>query len=274
MGTNIYLQSDFIEPYDKYLHDPMGEIRWKRLSRGGRNRKDIFKLLYNYVKSTKPLENNVVPHGTVRELYEKYEEREVNGIWNANWDHTGICSSFSNLVIYTDDMAHRGEGKKIVDVENAIEEYPNMYASVLLRNNQNYSISYRELFIGNMVFKLTYISLTDDWRSNCGHVVITYDGSSTYNNYDNLFFTCKLGTHITSPIFAFDYIEIPVETSQFPYGCSEKFYIDFNESPGLPEEVVVRDNTNALNGQCVPFSEIISFKEISQCIKKRLKSES
>ncbi len=45
MGTNIYLQSDFIESYDKYIHDPMGKIVWKRLSRGGRNRREIFELL-------------------------------------------------------------------------------------------------------------------------------------------------------------------------------------------------------------------------------------
>ena len=77
----------------------MGKINWKRLSRGGRNRRQIFELLYNYVKSTQSYGVDVVPHGTVQELYDKYEEREVDGKWNATWDHTGICSSFSELIV-------------------------------------------------------------------------------------------------------------------------------------------------------------------------------
>ncbi len=218
MESNIYIQSDFVEPYDKYLHDPMGKIRWKRLSRGGRNRREIFELLKQYSGSCGSRTMHVVPNGTVKELYDRYEPREVDGKWNGTWDKTGICSSFSELVIYRDEMAHRGEGKEVIDVEDAIEECPDAYASVLLRNNQNYSISRRNLYIGNRAYKLTYVSLTDSWRSNCGHVVITYDGSVEYKNCDHIPFTRKYGIEIKSPIFAFDYVEIPVSCSQCPYG--------------------------------------------------------
>lgn len=277
MGTNIYIQSDFIEPYDKYLHDPMGKIRWKRLSRGGRNRREIFKLLYNYVKSEKPYRVNVAPNGTVKELYDRYDDNYEGTLrgekWNSNWDHTGICSSFSKLVIYKDEMAHRGEGKEIMDVEDAIIKCPDAYASVLLRSKQNYAISHRDLFIGNRAYGLTYISLTDTWRSNCGYVVVIYKGSKVYDEYDRIWFTDKAGTHITSPMFAFDYINIPVACSQFPDGSPEKFYVDFNESPGLPDEVVVDDIHDDRRGECIPFSELISFEEIARCIEKRLESE-
>lgn len=273
MGTNIYIQSDFIEPYDKYLHDPMGKIRWKRLSRGGRNRREIFELLKQHVGSTKAFGTKVAPNGTVKELYDRYEPREVDGKWNGTWDKTGICSSFSELVVYRDEMAHRGEGKEVIDVEDAIEECPDAYASVLLRNNQNYSISRRNLYIGNKVYKLTYISLTDSWRSNCGHVVITYDGSIEYKKSDHIPFTRKYGIEIKSPIFAFDYVEIPVASSQYHDGSPENFYVDFNEAAGIPEEVVVRDFNDNRRGDLIPFSEIISNEEIAILSEKTLKSE-
>jgi len=272
MGTGIYIQSDFIEPYDKYLHDPMGTIRWKRLSRGGRNRREIFKLLKQYVGQTQYYRVHVAPNGTVQELYDRYEPREVDGKWNGTWGKTGICSSFSELVVYKDEIAHRGEGKEIIDVERAIIECPDAFASVLLRNKQNYAISRRDLFIGNKAFRLSYISITDRWRSNCGYVVITYDGSTECNDKD-LWFTNRSGTHITSPVFAFDYVEMPVSCSQYPDGSPEKFYVDFNEAAGIPDEVVINDYKDERSGQCVPFSEIISSEEISKCIEKTLKSE-
>ncbi len=275
MGTNIYIKSDFIEPYDKYLHDPMGKIYWDRFSRGGRNRREIFELLKNYVSYKKDKGDfgiNVVPNGVVQELYDKYEERYVNDIYNTTWDRTGICSSFSELVIYKDEMAHRGEGKEVMDVEEAIIKCPDAYASVLLINKQNYSISHRDLFIGNRVYNLTYISITDSWRSNCGHVVIAYNGCHVHLS-DYIWFTNRHGTNITSPIFSFDYIEIPVTTSQNPDGAPEKFYVDFNEAAGIPDEVVVSEYGNDRYGECIPFSEIISNEDISKLTEKSLKSE-
>jgi hypothetical protein len=278
MGTNIYIQSDFIEPYDNFLHDPMGEIRWKRLSRGGGSRREIFKLLDNYVAGVCTYRDHVAPHGTVQELYDKYAEREINGIWNGNWDKTGICSPLSEIVVYTDEYAHRGEGKKICNIEDSIIECPDAYASVLLRNNQEYSISRRELFIGNRLCLLTYVSLTDAWRSNCGHVVIIYEGQRKFLGsckipFTRQPFTNKVGTFIESPMFAFDYIETPVASSSYPGGHPERFFVDFNEAPGLPEQVVINDYLDARKGECVDFSEIIPYEDIAESIEKTLKSE-
>ena len=273
-GTGIYIQSDWIESYDSYLHDPMGTIRWKRLSRGGRNRREIFKLLENYVASTQQYRVHVAPHGTVKDLWDRYYEREVDGKWNGSWDDIGVCSSFGELVVYKDEMAHRGEGKEVMDVEDAIEECPDAYASAFLRSGQNYAISHRDLFIGNHAFKLTYTSITDSWRSNCGYVIITLDGFGVYPEYDRMPFTQKHGTHITSPMFAFDYINIPVSCSQFPDGNPERFYVDFNEAPGIPDEVIVKKSGSIFYGECVKFSEFMSHEKIAECIEKSLKSES
>ena len=275
MGTNIYLQSDFQEEYDKYLHDPMGKIRWKRLSKGGRNRRDIFKLLEEYVGSVGGMIDHVVPHGTVKELCDKYQEQKVvNGKteWNYTWDKLGLQHHFNEVVIYTDEMAHRGEGKIIEYVENAIITHPDYYASVLLSDTSSIyptSISYRNLYIGNQMFKLTYQSLTDDWRSNCGYVNVTYEGKDKVS----LAFTEKEGTHITTPIFAFDYIKVKVGTSQYPEGGAENFYLDFNEAPGIPEEVVICEYGHEKYGELVSFYDIISEKEIAEKIEKYLQSE-
>jgi hypothetical protein len=274
MGTGVYIQSDWLERYDSLLHDPMGSIRWKRLSRGGRNRREIFKLLESYVSQCTPFPVHVAPHGTVKELWDKYQEREVDGVWNGNWAHHHLCTSFNELVIYRDEMAHRGEGKEIVYADDAIIECPDAYASVLLRNKQDYAISHRDLYIGNHAFKLTYVSLTDSWRSNCGHVVITLDGFEVYTDYDHMPFTRKLGIEIKSPMFAFDYIDVPVSSSQFPDGKSERFYVDFNEAPGLPDEVIINRFGSERKGDCVKFEEVISSEKIAECVEKSLKSES
>ncbi len=273
MGSNIYIQSDFIEPYDKYLHDPMGKIRWKRLSKGGRNRKEIFELMENYIEKYRFAPDQVIPHGTVKELFDKYEEQYVNGIYNTTWDRTGIKSSFSQMVIYTDIMAHRGEGKELMDVEDAIKECPDALASVKLSNEQIFPVSYRNLFIGNEMYQLTYVSLTDWWKSNCGHVQIIYTDRGHVNDEDRLLFTTLEGTRIDSPIFAFDYILIPVATSGCPDGVDRRFYVDFNEAPGIPEEVIVDQYYDNRKGQVVPFTDIISAEKIAELAEKCLKSE-
>lgn len=270
MTTNIYIQSDFIEKYDKYLHDPMGEIRWKRLSRGGRNRREIFKFLenYTYYRGTR---DNTIPNGTVKELYDRYKEKEVNGIWNGTWKHTGIQSPFHELVIYEDEMAHRGEGKVIMNIEEAIETCPDSYASVFLHSEQNFPISYRNLYIGAHLFRLVYVSLTDDWRSNCGHTIILYKGHLQSID-DRWGFACKAETFIETPIFAFDYIEIPVITKGCSEGLPSQFYMDFNEAPGIPEEVIVKDYNSDRYGECIPFSELVSFEDLALSIEKCFKS--
>jgi hypothetical protein len=271
MGTNIYIQSDFQEEYDKYLHDPMGKIRWKRLSRGGRNRREIFELLKNYIGAVGKYRDNVVPNGTVQELHDKYSDYTM-GKFNHTWDNTGIKHSFSELVIYEDEMAHRGEGKKIEYASDAIITCPNSYASVLLITEQEFSMSYRELYIGNVQYNFTYVSLSDHWRSNCGYVIVLYDGKITHGDNPRIPFTNKVGTVIDSPMFAFDYIKSPVCTSQNPDGSPQRFYVDFNDAPGLPEEVLIHAYGDERQGDYVPFSEIISPEEVSKLIERAMNS--
>ena len=51
--------------------------------------------------------------------------------------------------------------------------------------------------------------------------------------------------------------------------------VQLNEAAGIPNEVVVNDYNSNHHwiGQCIPFSELISFEEMSECIEKSLKSE-
>jgi len=239
MGTNIYIQSDFIEPYDKYLHDSMGKIVWKRLSKGGMPRREMLKFLDDSIEEY-DIFGKVVPHGTVVELNKRY-------------------ISYDKLVVYLDENLHRGEGKILIDMKEAVKKYPNHYASIYLNDYKNVcASSYRHLWIGKECFSFMYQSLTD-WRSNYGHVNIIYLGKNTIKNL-------SIKGH---SIFALDFIKIWNDNG---YCCKGgvfiNHYIDFNISPGIPQEVFVKGQDNPIK-----FQDIISSEKIAEIIEIVLKSE-
>ncbi len=245
MGTDIYLQSDFIEKYDNYLHDPMGKHRWKRLSRGGMNRRKLLSFLDKYSKEQ--IWNRVVPHGIVRDLYKKFKETD-------EWGKLEVSSPYSQYVIYLDEKSHRGEGKMLVPVEEAIKKYPDHYASIYLEGEcHDFPISERSLYIGNMVIKLIYISITDNWRSNCGKVVIKYISKHEVGKKYLLSY----------PIYSIDRIWVPMEKDS----GSAPFLLDFNIAPGIPEEIFIEEEDEVVDF----YENIISAKKITELIEKRFK---
>ncbi len=245
MGTGIYLQSDFIEKYDNYLHDPMGKYRWKRLSRGGMNRRRLLSFLDEHSKDQ--IWNRVVPHGIVKDLYKRFKETN-------EWEKLGISSSYLNYIVYLDEKSHRGEGKILVDIEEAIKKYPDYYASVYLENEcSDFSISERLLYIGNIVFKLTYISITDNWRSNCGKVIVKYISKNEVDKKDLLNY----------PIYSIDRIWVKMEKDS----GSIPFLLDFNIAPGIPEEVFIEGNDEPVDF----YNDIISAKNVAELIENRFK---
>jgi hypothetical protein len=74
------------------------------------------------------------------------------------------------LVVYLDEMAHRGEGKMIMNALDAVEKYPDHFCTEY-RADSALATSFRYLQIGKRAWWLRYWS-TDDWRSNCGDVHI------------------------------------------------------------------------------------------------------
>jgi len=216
----LKLYSDFIDYYDHHF-DIDGE-RFDRFSTDGMNRIEMFKFL--------ELHGYEVPkHGTVKEISEWYPNRWIGYDENASKysDSDEVPKfdtwKFTEVVIYTDLKAHRGEGKIKMRLDEAMEKYPNNFASLYIFN---WATSYRHLQIGEKSFWLRYCN-RGDWRSNCGSVNIKIISQST-------------GYHksIKYPLFAIDFIGSLDPDFYIKYRANIKYElsysaIDFNISPGI-----------------------------------------
>lgn len=75
------------------------------------------------------------------------------------------------LVVYLDELSHRGDDKVLSSIEDALKKFPGQLASVYLGGQDQKGVSYRYLRAGFKEFWLRYQSC-DDWRSNCGDVQV------------------------------------------------------------------------------------------------------
>lgn len=189
---NIQLKSDFIEPYDHWF-DREG-IVFERMSRNNISRSDMFKILTD-------AELRVPPHGSVEELY-------------------AVLPDTTHVVIYEDMYAHRGEGKHLLTVDKAIEDFPHKYCSVLVPMHFGLPVSTRYLRIGNKTHWLKYTS-NDHWRSNCG-LNVTIE---TYEPEFEDLKTVEETLGIVHPMFAIDFVQ-SIQNGFW-------YAIDFNTSPGI-----------------------------------------
>lgn len=163
----IRLKSDFIDCYDHWFcrSDEGPDFELFRYSRSGLSRKDIFNKLEKLGFKTPKYE------------YVRYLPK--------------VKSDF--VVVYLDEYSHKGEYKKLCPYEKAKDIYPNYLGSEFLEEGNGFS--YRLLKIGNLFFKLSYLSL-DSWKSNYGTVSIKlYD----YVKVNDFFKT-------DYPIVAIDYV--------------------------------------------------------------------
>lgn len=161
------LHSDFIDYYDHHFAGSFHRDaqRFDRMSVNSMDRKAMFAKLQAMGLSTPD-------HGTVNDLY----QRQVQ-----SWREQGFAAadldgmlSIVDLVVYTDPFAHAGEGKIKISVAQALQDHPDLYASVFVpQNPSNTGISLRHLRIGSRQFWLRYTS-DNDWRSNAGDVNIEY----------------------------------------------------------------------------------------------------
>lgn len=244
MGTNIYLQSDFIEYYDRYLHDPMGKYRFKRLSKSGRTRREIFSYLEGQCNKG-VLDGEVIPYGTVKEIYEHYSA-------------SPFYSPSAKVVVHFDEKLHRGEGKELLGIEEAYKKCPDTLATIFIDRGEILPVTGRELIIGKRCFKLAYYSLTD-WRSNCGEVFVIYYSEIKFENEEEIN-KCLL----PYPIYSLDFI---------PFN-GIKYYIDFNIAPGFDMDIWMPFDLEDPDRQTgkIHFSEIISGEEVAKEIENRIKN--
>ncbi len=178
----LQLKSDFSDFYDYYF-DKEGAV-FIRNATGGLPRSQMLRYLQE-------LGFLVPPNAKVKNLAAIYPDKK--------------------LVVYTDEMAHRGEGKELLSAKDALEKYPEKHASIYIEESN--SISHRLLQVGGKRWWLKYES-TDDWRSNVGEVKI--DIESYKDEY------CPL---INQPLFAIDFV---------PSHNDELYWaVDFNVAPGI-----------------------------------------
>jgi len=124
------------------------------------------------------------------------------------------------VVVYTNEYTHRGEGKLLLQLEEAMVDYPGCYASAYIHRPVAYSqpSSVRRLRIGSSIHWLEYWS-EDTWRSNYSTVdapvdIYTYVPGITANIID----------YEPYPMLAIDFVESI-------YGAW--YAIDYNTSPGI-----------------------------------------
>jgi hypothetical protein len=110
-----------------------------------------------------------------------------------------------------DEYAHCGEGKIVIPLHKAMENYPNHLCSLFIAPLPGAATSLRCLQIGDRRFLLQYTS-RDDWRSNCGDVEITILAQKQ-----------EYHPKINLPLFAIDFIA----------NTGELLAVDFNTAPQI-----------------------------------------
>jgi hypothetical protein len=209
MTLMIRLQSDFHDYYDHWFAGSWQkpDIVFSRTTTDGLLRPAMFQRMEFWgLKLPK--------HGIVKHLYQKLiAESPVEELSLVEeWART-LCE----VVVYTDTSAHAGEGKIKVSLAEALEHYPDHFASEhipALANGCGQSLRY--LRIGSRQFWLRYTS-ADDWRSNCGDVtieVLCEEKPKTHVEH--------LNDKVNHPLFAVDFVR-----------GRELYAVDFNVAPGL-----------------------------------------
>jgi len=236
--TGIYLQSDFRDYYDEELHDPTATKVFKRLSKSGMPRSEMLKYMND-------VGLNTVPHGFVKNLYEKY--------YKSKNEKKNNPESMLGLVVYVDESAHRGEGKELLHYEEALEKYPNHYASVYMNNLNLTKSSFRHLQIGKKSYLLRYSS-KDKWRSNFGNNISIYLRKV---NDDKQYFFKK----IRYPLFALDFVLIK----------DISYFMDFNISPQCPDVIKYFDITkiDEIGKKCY-FKDCLTAKDAAKSLKEAI----
>lgn len=180
----IKLESDFLDYYDHWF-DFEGQA-FKRHSSSGMSRSEMFDFLEQIGVKTPP-------HGSPQQVFNQ------------------IGDSTSSVVVYINQYAHRGEGKILLPILEAIQKYPSHLCSLYYPTLPTGSESFRYLQIGDKRYWLRYTS--SDWRSNYGDTQIEILSQKEDGFHSN----------INLPLFAIDFIT----------DCKIFCAIDFNIAPGV-----------------------------------------
>lgn len=196
MLEEVKLVSDFRDQHYDFMFKSNGTKIYRRMSNEGPDKINQFYILAK-------MGFRIPPIGTVEYLYHT---------WPINTEEPEV-------VVYTDQLKHAGEGKILLPITKAYDLYPNFFASAYLRNDE--PTTCRALFVGDHYITMKYSS-DDAWRSNCGNVNIEETDISTYIAERTLL--DAMYAPLTSvPIVAIDFVQY----------ANEMWAIDLNTAPGI-----------------------------------------
>lgn len=197
------LDTNFRDFYD-HSFDLTGYV-FRRRDNEGMTRREIFRFLIEIGCETPR-------HGLVKDL--------VPRILNADfpdWDKISRTKAMQNIidvVVYTDENSHCGEGKIRISAAEAINHFPDHFAAEFISTTQSgIGVSFRYLQVGKRRWWLKYWSGAD-WRSNVGEggVAVQCEEAPGYGN------------KIRYPLWAVDYLSV---------GGTWRYAVDFNIAPSL-----------------------------------------
>jgi hypothetical protein len=222
----VILDSDFSDYYDGHFHpinahpkEGDSQYVFRRKLRDTISRRTMFKVFHDHGL-------NIPKHG----LFEILTKRH------------------NKVVVYTDEYAHRGECKALIDINDSsevLDDWNGYYASEFIQTRvcQTDIHSLRILRVGEYFFQILYKS-SDSWRSNVGYienqVYVLYCDKLNSNTkipivskMEKIFPEC--------PLLAIDFIGGRVECmmsslthpNSQPSSIDDLFAIDLNTSPSL-----------------------------------------
>jgi hypothetical protein len=133
------LSSDHVQWYDGIFDDQGPEFHRIAFARGGLRKREQLEL-FDRIGLCTP------PHGLVAALARR-------------------LAGDQRLVVYEDELEHRGRGKLLLSVEAAVRTHPDRYASLFVPPAGSAEII-RHVRFGRLGFWLHQRSTAGDWRSN------------------------------------------------------------------------------------------------------------
>lgn len=145
------------------------------------------------------------PHGTVTELAEQH--RRACGPLEPPRE----IGDESSCVVYCDEFEHRGQGKVLVPLNEALNRFPGHYATLYFPR-QGSPVSFRFVRLGRRTFWLRQRGDGTDWRSNTrDHEEVLTSGVTSQSN------------PFARVLWAIDFIPSPLGL----------LAVDFNTAPNL-----------------------------------------
>jgi hypothetical protein len=99
------------------------------------------------------------PHGTVTELQERFRRPGTPFAWPEAVARDVWC------VVYTDELAHRGEGKMLVPLSEAAKRHPACFASLFVAPAGE-PVAFRHVRFGGLAYWLRQSGARAGWQSN------------------------------------------------------------------------------------------------------------